>query len=86
MNDKEKVEESCTTKRYSWIHNQIKSDTLTLPTTQPTMKIINHIDKPQHHSTTDSNDTATANCTLQIDKENVTKELILYPSYSRDII
>ena len=86
MNDKKKVEESSTTKRYSWIHNQIKSDTLTLPTTQPTMKIINHSDKPQHHSPTDSNDTSTASCTLQIDKENVTKELILYPSYSRDII
>ena len=65
------------------IHEFITKRTLTSPTTQPTMKMINRNDTPQQRSLTDSNDTSTASCALQIDKGNVTKELILDPSYLR---
>ena len=68
------------------IHELITKGTLTPSTTQPTMKIINQNDTPQHRSPTDSNDTSTASCALQIDEGNVTKELVLDPSYSSDII
>ena len=68
------------------IHEFITKRTLTSPTTQPTMKITNQNDTPQHRSPIDSNDTSTASCALQIDKGNVTKELILDPSYSSNII
>ena len=64
------------------IHEFVTKGTLTSPTTQVTMKIINQKDTPQHRSPRDSNDTSKASCTLQIDKGMVTKELILYPSYS----
>ena len=50
------------------------------------MKIINQNDTPQHHISTDSNDTSRANCALQIYEGNFTKELILDPSYSSDTI
>ena len=59
------------------IHELITKGTLTPSTTQPTMKIINQNDTPQHRSPTDSNDISTASCHLQIDERNVTKELIL---------
>ena len=68
------------------IHEFIAKGTLTPPTTQPTVKIINQNDTPQHHSPTDSNNISTASCPLQTDERNVTKELILDPSYSSDII
>ena len=68
------------------IHKFITKETLTSPTNQPTMKIIKQNDTPQHRSQTDSNDTSTATCALQIEEKNVTKELILDPSYSSDII
>ena len=68
------------------IHEFITKGTLTSPATQATMKIINQNDTPQHRSPTDSNDTSTASCALQIDEGNVTKELVLDPSYSSDII
>ena len=68
------------------IHEFIRKGTLTPPTTQPTMKIINQNDTPQHRSPTDSNNISTASCPLQTDDRNVTKELILDPSYSSDII
>ena len=44
------------------------------------------MDTPQNRSPTDSNDTSTVSCALQIDEGKVTKELILDPSYSSDII
>ena len=50
------------------------------------MKIINQNDTPQHRSPTDFNDTSTASCALQIDEGKLTKELILDPRYSSDII
>ena len=50
------------------------------------MKIINQTDTPQHHIPADSNDTSTASCVLQFDEGKATKELILDPSYSSDII
>ena len=62
------------------IHELITKGTLTPSTTQPTMKIINQNDTPQHRSPTDSNDISTASCHLQIDERNVTKGLILDPS------
>ena len=68
------------------IHEFITKGTLTPPTTQPTMKIRNQNDTPQHRSPTDSNNISTASCPLQTDERNVTKELILDPSYSSDII
>ena len=68
------------------IHEFITKGTLTPPTTQPTMKIRNQNDTPQHRSPTDSNNVSTASCPLQTDERNVTKELILDPSYSSDII
>ena len=68
------------------IHEFITKGTLTPPTTQPTMKIINQNDTPQHCSPADSNNISTASCPLQTDESNVTKELILDPSYSRDVI
>ena len=54
------------------IHEFIKKGTLTPFTTQPTMKIINQNDTPQHCIPTDSNDISTASCPLQIDERNVT--------------
>ena len=72
------MEETCTTQKYSW--------TLASPATQATMKIINQNDTSQHRSSADSNDTSIASCALQIDEGKVTKELILDPSYSSDII
>ena len=60
--------------------------TLISPATQATMKIMNQNDTPQHRSPTDSNDTSTASCALQIDEGKVTKELILDSSHSSDII
>ena len=68
------------------IHEFIRKGTLTSPATQATMKIINQNDTPQHRSPTDSNDTSTASCALQIDEGKVTKKLTLDPSYSSDII
>ena len=68
------------------IHECVTKGSLTLPATQATMKIINQNDMPQHPSPTDSNDTSTASSDLQIDEGKVTKELILDPSYSSDII
>ena len=68
------------------LHEFITKGNLTSPTTQPTLKITNQNDTPQHRSPTDSNDTSTASCALQIDEGKVTKELILDPSYSSDII
>ena len=68
------------------IYEFITKGTLTLLTTQPTMKIINQNDTPQHRSPTVFNGTSTASCALQIDEENVTKKLILDPSYSSNII
>ena len=68
------------------IHEFITKGTLTPPTTQPTMKIRNQNDTPQHRSPTDSNNISTASFPLQTDERNVTKELILDPSYSSDII
>ena len=68
------------------IHEFITKGILTSPATQATMKIINQNDTHQHRSPTDSNDTSTASCALQIDKGKVTKELILGPSHSSDII
>ena len=68
------------------IHEFVTKGTLTSPTTQPTMKIINQNDTPQHRSPTDFNDTSTASCALQIDEGKVMKELILDPRYSSDII
>ena len=50
------------------------------------MKIINQNDTPQYRTPADSNDTSTASCGLQIDEGNFTKELILDPNYSSDII
>ena len=70
----------------SGIHEFITKGALTPPTTQPTMKIRNQNDTPQHRSPTDSNNISTASCPLQTDERNVTKELILDPSYSSDII
>ena len=79
-------------------NNKMKTDTLTPPTTQPTMKIITqkkiyiyiyiyyvHNDTPQHRSPTDSNDTSTAGSTLQINKATVTKAHILDSSDSSGI-
>ena len=68
------------------IHEFITKGTLSSPTIQPTMKIIKQNDTPQHRSPKTSNDTSTASCGLHIEKENVTKELILDPSYSSNII
>ena len=68
------------------IHEFITKGTLTPPTTQTTMKVINQNDTHQHCSPTDSNDISTASGPLQIYEKNVTKELILGPSYSSDII
>ena len=68
------------------IYEFIRKGILTSPATQATMKIINQNDTPQHHSPTDSNNISTASCPLQTDERNVTKELILDPSYSSDII
>ena len=68
------------------IHEFVTKGTLTSATTQLTMKIINQKDTPQHHSSTDSNYPFTASCTLQINEVKVTKELILDPIYSSDII
>ena len=68
------------------IHEFITKGTLTPPNTQPTMKIRNQNDTPQHRSPTDSNNISTASCPLQTDERNVSKELILDPSYSSDII
>ena len=68
------------------LYNNRKANTLTPPTTQPTMKIINQNDPPQHRSSTHSNDTSTASCALQTDEGNVAKEFILDPTYSSDII
>ena len=59
------------------IHEFITKGILTPTITQPTMKIVNQNDTPQHHSPTDSNYISTASCLLQIDERNVTKELIL---------
>ena len=50
------------------------------------MKIINQNDTPQYRTPADSNGTSTASCGLQIDEGNFTKELILDPNYSSDII
>ena len=55
------------------IHEFVTKETLTSPTTQATMKIINQNDTPQHRSPTDFNDTSTASCAPQIDEEKVTK-------------
>ena len=68
------------------IHEFVTKGTLTSPATQATMKIINQNDTPQHRSPTDSNNISTASLPLQTDERNVTKELILDPSYSSDII
>ena len=68
------------------IHEFVTKGTLTSPTTQATMKIINQNDTPQHRSPTDSNDTSTASCALQIDEGKITKELILDPIFTSDII
>ena len=68
------------------IHEFITKGILTSPTTQPTMKITNQKDIRQHRSPTDSNDTSTASCALQIDEGNDTNKLILDPIYSSDII
>ena len=68
------------------IHEFITKGTLTPPSTQPTMKIINQNDTPPHLSPIDSNNISTATCPLQTDKINLTKELKLDPSYSSDII
>ena len=68
------------------IHDFITKRSLTLTTTQSTMKITNQNDTPQHRSPTDFNDTSTVSSALQIDEGNVTKELILNPNYSSDII
>ena len=68
------------------VYEFITKRTLTSPVTQATMKIINQNDTPQHRSPTDSNDTSTASCAVQIDERKATKELILDPSYSSDII
>ena len=50
--------------------------TLTPPITQPTMKVTNQNETPQHRSLTDSNDLSTASCPLQIDERNIKNELI----------
>ena len=68
------------------IHEFITKGNLTSPATQATTKIINQNDTPQHRSPVDSNGTSIASCALQIDEGKVTKELILDPSYSSDII
>ena len=68
------------------IHDFITKRNLTLTTTQSTMKITNQNDTPQHRSPADFNYTSTASSALQIDEGNVTKELILNPNYSSDII
>ena len=68
------------------IHEFITKGTLTPPSTQPTMKIINQNNTPPHRSPTDSNNIFTATRPLQTDKINVTKELKLDRSYSSDII
>ena len=68
------------------IHEFVTKGTLTSATTQLTMKIINQNDTPQHRSPTDSNDTSTASCALQIDEGKITKELILDPIFTSDII
>ena len=68
------------------IHEFVTKETLTLPTTQPPMKIINQNDTPQKRIPTDCNGASTASCALQIDEGKVIKEPILDPSYSSDII
>ena len=68
------------------IHEFVTKGTLISPATQLTVKIINQTDTPQHRSPADSNHTSTASCVLQFDQAKVTKELILDPSYSSDII
>ena len=68
------------------IYEFVTKGTLISPTTQLTMKTINQNDAPQHHSSTDFSDTSTSSCALRIDEGKVTKELILDPSYSSNII
>ena len=68
------------------IHEFVTKGALTPPTTQPTMKIRNQNDTPQHGSPTDSNNVSTASFPVQTDERNATKELILDTSYSSDII
>ena len=70
------MEETCTTEKYSWIHNK-KNPNFTYYSTNHE----NQNDTPQHRSATYSNDTYTTRYALQIDEENVTKEFILDPSY-----
>ena len=57
------------------IHEFVTKGTLTSPATQATMKIINQNDTPQHRSPTDSSNTSTASCALQLDEGKVTKNL-----------
>ena len=57
------------------IHEFLTKGTLTSPTTQPTMKIINQNDPLQYRSPTDSNDISIATCALQIDMETSQKNL-----------
>ena len=68
------------------IHEFITKGTLTPPSTQPTMKILNQNDTPPHRSPTGSNNISTDTCPLQTDKINVKKKHKLDPSYSSDII
>ena len=62
--------------------NKRRADTLTLLT----IKIINQNDTPQHRSPTDSNDTSTDSCALQINEGNVTKEFSVSSDINQDYL